>query len=104
VEGIDNGLNMNREHTTSENQDTPDNHLAELSCESNSISSLNSAHSQLAESEDPDSLREDDSDAQSQNSGLDSIEDNISCNSGDESIGQLVRVFCYCKVSPTEPS
>jgi hypothetical protein len=85
---------MNREHTTSDNQDTPDNHLTELSCENDS-SSLHSDHSRN-ESEDPDSLQEDDSDAQSQNSGLDSVEEDVSSNSDDESqdcIGQVVRVF-----------
>jgi hypothetical protein len=92
VEGIDICLNMNREHTTSDNQDTPDNHLAELSCENNSTSSLHSVDSQLNESEDADSQQEDDSDAQSYNSGLDSVEDDTSCNSG-ECIGQVVRVL-----------
>jgi hypothetical protein len=93
---------MNREHTTPANQDIPENDLAELSCETNSTSSLHSDHS-LDESEDPDSLREDGSDAQSQNSGLDSVEDDISYNSGDESqdcIGQRVRVFCLLKNVP----
>jgi hypothetical protein len=94
---IMNDLNVNREHTTSDNQDTPGNHLAEMSCENNSRSSLNSDHSQFDESEDPDSLQEDDSDAQSYTSGLDSVEADTSCNSGDgcrECIGQVVRVFC----------
>jgi hypothetical protein len=71
-----------------------------MSCDNNSTSSLHSNHSQLDESEDPDSLREDDSDAQSQNSDLDSVEDDISYNSGDESqdcIGQVVRVSLLLK-------
>jgi hypothetical protein len=74
--------------------------LAELSCEINSTGSLHSDRSQLGDSEDPedpDPLQEDDIDAQSYNSGLDSLEDDISWNSGDESedcIGQPVRVFC----------
>jgi hypothetical protein len=92
---------MNREHTTSANQDTPDNHLAELSCENNSTSSLHSDHSQPYESEDPDSLPEDDSDAQSYHSDLDSVEDNTSCNLGDESqeyMGQIVRVLSFKNV------
>jgi hypothetical protein len=96
---------MNREHTTSDNQDTPDNHLAEMSCENNSRSSLNSDHSQLDESEDHDSLHEDDSDAQSQNSGLDSAEEDISSNSDDESqdcIGQVVRIFGLLKMCRTQ--
>jgi hypothetical protein len=97
VEGIDICLNANREHKISANQDTPENNLAEIDCENNSTSSLHSDHS-LNESEDPDSLREDDSDARSQISGLDSVEDDISYNSGDESqecIGQVVRIFCF---------
>jgi hypothetical protein len=98
---------VKREHKTSANQDTPDDHLAEMSCENNSTSSFHSDHSQFDESEDPDSLKEDDSDARSDNSGLDSTEDDISCNSGDEIqdyIGQHVRVFRPLKVSPTERS
>jgi hypothetical protein len=78
-----------------------------MNCENNSTSSLHSDHSELDESEDPDSLQEDDSDAQSQNSGLDSVEDNISCNSDDESqdcIGQLVRLVNVLKICPTEHS
>jgi hypothetical protein len=74
-----------------------------MSCEKNSRSSLNSDHSQVDESEDPDSLKEHDSDAQNQNSGLDSVEDNISYNSGDESqdcVGQVVRVFLLLKNVP----
>jgi hypothetical protein len=73
-----------------------------MSCENNSTSSLRSDHS-LNKSEDPDSLREDDNDAQSQNSGLDSVEDDISYNSGDESqdcVGQVVRVFLLLKNVP----
>jgi hypothetical protein len=96
---------MNREQTTSDNQDTPDNHLAEMSCENNSTSSPHSDHSQLDESEDRDSVQEDDSDAWSDNSGLDSVEDDGSCNSGDESqdcIGQVVRVFLFFKMCQTE--
>jgi hypothetical protein len=95
--GIDNDLNVNREHTIPDNQYIPDNHLAELSCEKNSTSSLHSDHSQLDESEDTDSLQGDDGNSQSQHSGLDPVEDDISCNSGDESqdcIGQVVRIFC----------
>jgi hypothetical protein len=68
-----------------------------MSCENNSTSSLHSDHS-LDESENPDSLCEDDSDAQSQNSGLDSVEDDTSCNLDDESqdcSGQLVRGFSF---------
>jgi hypothetical protein len=86
---------MKREHKTSANQDTPDNHLAEMSCEDNSTSSLHSDHSQLDDSEDPedpedpDSLQEDDSDAQSYNSRLDSVEDDTSGNTGDESQDKL---------------
>jgi hypothetical protein len=102
VEDIDICLNANREHEISANQDTPENNLAEMGCENNSTSSLHSDHS-LDESEDPDSLREDDSDAHSQNSGPDSVEDNISCNSGDESqdcVGQIVRVFLLLKNVP----
>jgi hypothetical protein len=96
---------MNREHTTSANQDTPDDHLAEMSCENNSTNSFHSDHSQVDKSEDHDSLEEDDSDAQSQNSGLDSVDDDTSCDLGDESqecIGQLVRVFCLLKMCPIE--
>jgi hypothetical protein len=97
VEGIDICLNMTREHTTSDNQDTPDNQLAELSCETNSTSSLQSDRSQVNEPEDPDPWREDDSDAQSQNSSLDSVEEDISCNSTQDCIGQLVRVLYLLK-------
>jgi hypothetical protein len=96
---------VNREHKTSANQDTPENNLAELSCETNSTSSLHSDHSQLDDSEEPDSLCEDDSDAWSHNSGLDSVEDDISYNSGDESqdcVGQVVRVFRLLKMCQTE--
>jgi hypothetical protein len=70
---------MNREPTTPANQDIPENNLAELSCETNSTSSLHSDHS------------------------LDESEDDISYNSGDESqdcIGQRVRVFCLLKNVP----
>jgi hypothetical protein len=94
---------VNREHKTSDNEDTPANDLAELSCENNSTTSLDSDHSQLDGSkdpEDPDSLKEDDSDAQSYNSSLDSVEDDTSCNLGDESqeyMGQIVRVFRLLK-------
>jgi hypothetical protein len=93
-------LNATREHKISANQDTPENNLAEMCCENNSTSSIHSDHSQLDDSEHPNSLCEDDSDAQSQNSDLDSVEDNISCNSGDESQdcgGQVVRVFLLLK-------
>jgi hypothetical protein len=100
VEGLVDDLNVNREHKTLDNQDTPDNHLAEMTCENNSTSSLHSDHSQLGGSEHPDSLKEDDSDAQSYNFGLESVEEDISCDFGDERqecIGQLVRVFCLFK-------
>jgi hypothetical protein len=96
---------MNREHTTSANQDTPDDHLAEMSCENNSTNSFHSDHSQLDDSEDPDSLQEDDSDITLCNSGLDSVDDDASCDLGDESqecIGQLVRVFCLLKMCRAE--
>jgi hypothetical protein len=91
---------VNREPKSSDNDNTTDSYLAELTCENKSTSSLHSDHSQLDESEGPDSLREDNCDVQSQNSGLDSVEDNISCNLDDESqecIGHLVRVFCLLK-------
>jgi hypothetical protein len=100
VECIDNGLNGNREHTTSVNQDTPEDNLAELNCENNSTSSLHSDHSQPDDSENPDSLQEDDSDSQSYDSNLD---DDGSCNSGDESqdcIGQVVRGFHFLENVP----
>jgi hypothetical protein len=96
---------VNREYTTSDNQDTPNNHVEELDCENNSTSSLHSDHSQLDDSEDPDSLHEDDGDAQSQNSGPDSVEDDISCNLDDESqdfIGQVVRLFYFLKMCWTQ--
>jgi hypothetical protein len=70
--------------------------LAEISCENNSGSSLNSDHSQLDESEDPDSLKEADSDSQSYNSGLDSVSSNLGYDS-QECIGQVVRVFFSLK-------
>jgi hypothetical protein len=76
-----------------------------MSCENNSTSSFHSDHSQLNELEDPDSLHEDDSDAQSQNSGLDPVEDNISCNLDDESqafIGQVVRFLSLLKMCRTQ--
>jgi hypothetical protein len=73
-----------------------------MSCENNSTSSLHSDHSQFDGSEHPDSLQGDDSDAQSYDSGLDSVEDDTSYNSGDETecIGQIVRVFCLLKNLP----
>jgi hypothetical protein len=119
---------VNRQQTTSDNQDSPENDLEEMSCENHSTSSLHSDHSQHNESEDPDplsdawsynsgldehpqlddsedadSLYEDDSDAWSHNSGLDSVEDDISYTSGDESqdcVGQVVRVFLLLKNVP----
>jgi hypothetical protein len=101
------GLAGNREHTASDNQDTPDNHLAELSCESSSTSSLHSDHSELDESEDPNALPEDDIDAQSYNSGLDAVDDDTPCDLGDETeecTEQVVRVFCLLKMCQTEHS
>jgi hypothetical protein len=74
-----------------------------MSCENNSRSSFHSDHSQPNESEEPHSLHEDDSDAQAQNSGLESVEDSISCNSDDESqdcVGLVVRVFLLLKNVP----
>ncbi len=100
MEDIDICLNANREHEISANQDTPDNHLAEMSCENNSTSSFHSDHSQPNESEDPDSLHEDDSDTQSYNSGLDSVEEDDTSNS-DNGIqdfnAQVVRASCLLK-------
>jgi hypothetical protein len=77
-----------------------------MNCENDSTSSLHSDHSQLDDSEDPDSVQEDDSDAQSYDSGLGSVEDDNSCNPGDETecIGQIVRVFLLLKMCPIEHS
>jgi hypothetical protein len=86
-----------------DNEDAPYNHLAALNCENNSTSSLHWDQSQFDGLEDLDSLQGDDNDAQSQSSGLDSVEDTISLKSGDESqecVGQVVRVFCLLKNVP----
>jgi hypothetical protein len=74
-----------------------------MSCENNSTSSLHSDHSQLDESEDPDSIREDDNNAQSFDSGLDPVEEDMSWNSDDgipDSIGQVVRADHLLKNIP----
>jgi hypothetical protein len=74
------GLAGNSDNKISDKQYEPENNSAELDCENTSTSSLHSDPVQLDESEDPDSLQEDDSDAQNDNSGVDSVEDDITCN------------------------
>jgi hypothetical protein len=97
------GLPKNRHNKISDNGDTPNNHLKELSCENNSTNSLHSDHSQLNESEDPYLLREDDSDTQSYNSGLDSVEEDDSSNLDDgieDCNAQVVTTSCHLKNVP----
>jgi hypothetical protein len=88
----------NSEPETSDKQETPDPDFAELDCENNLTPGIHLDGSELNDSKGPESLRQDESDAQSQHFGVDSFEEKISANSNHENqegISQFVRFFFF---------